>query len=54
MHNNNKDMHFPHDSEIRTFTRRNLDIPKDMHYLKMVFCNMVGVDYMHFCQKERA
>src|SRR6218665_891357 len=45
---------FSNDSEIRTFARRNLDIPKDMHYLNMVYSTMVRVRYTHFCQQERA
>src|SRR6218665_215565 len=45
---------FGNDSEIRIFSRRNLDIPKDTHYLYMIDSTMVGVRYMHFCQQERA
>src|SRR6218665_3848728 len=44
---------FSNDSEIRTFARRNLDIPKDTHYLNMIYSTMIGVRYMHFCQQER-
>src|SRR6218665_1808721 len=42
------------DSEIRTFARRNLNIPKDTYYLNMIYSTMIGVRYMHFCQQERA
>jgi len=45
---------FSNESEIRTFARRILDIPKDMHYLNMIYSTMIGVRYMHFCQQERA
>jgi len=31
-----------------------MDAPEDMHHLNTICCNMVDVDYMHFCQKERA
>jgi len=47
MRNDKKHAHFPYDSDyiIRTFVRRNLDLPKETHYLNMICCNMAGVDY---------
>src|SRR6218665_3375499 len=45
---------FSNDSEIRTFVRRILDIPKDTHYLNIIYSTMIGVRYMHVCQQERA
>src|SRR6218665_690209 len=45
---------FSNESEIRTFARRILDIPKDTRYLNIIYSTMIGVRYMHFCQQERA
>src|SRR6218665_1829863 len=45
---NNKNIHvrtFSNESEIRTFARRILDIPKDAHYLNMIYSAMIGVRY---------
>src|SRR6218665_2496767 len=43
---------FSNDSEIRNFARRNLDIPKDTHYLNMIYSTMIAVRYMHFSSKK--
>ena len=39
---------------LRTSAGRILDIPKDTHYLNMIYSTMIGVRYMRFCQQERA
>src|SRR6218665_1901314 len=44
---------FSNDIVIRTFARRNLDIPKDTHFFNTIYSTMIGVRYMPFCQQER-